>query len=128
MMQVPGLSTRLTDSLAASSGRQRNVTSDSLIRRLRSARSLRLSESILSRVDVGALGEVFVDLQAGGAFLAVDKDFVGHLGSGIVALFGKRILAENRDNFSISRAPNKRRASSPPPARQAPDRRPWQAR
>ena len=98
MMQVFGLSTRLTDSLAASSGRQRKVTSDSLIRRLRSARSLRLSESILQQRHVGALGEVFVDLQAGGAFLAVDKDFVGHLGSGIVGLFGKRILAENDDN------------------------------
>ena len=28
--------------------------------------------------DVAALGEVFVDLQAGCAFLAVDKNFVGH--------------------------------------------------
>ena len=28
--------------------------------------------------DVAALGEVFVDLQAGGAFLTVDKNFVRH--------------------------------------------------
>jgi hypothetical protein len=28
--------------------------------------------------DVGALGEVFIDLQAGRTFLAVDKDFIGH--------------------------------------------------
>jgi hypothetical protein len=32
----------------------------------------------LEHFDIAALGEVFVDLQAGGAFLAVDKDFVGH--------------------------------------------------
>lgn len=73
-MQVFGLSTSETDSFAASSGRHRNVTSDALIRRLRSARSLAFVGIDFEQRDIATLGEIFIDLQAGCSFLAVDKN------------------------------------------------------
>ena len=73
MRQVFGLVTSATASLAAASGRHRKATSAALSRRARSAGVLALVGVDAQHLDVAARGQVLVDAQAGGAFLAVDE-------------------------------------------------------
>jgi hypothetical protein len=77
MRQVSGLVISAAASRDAASGRHRKATSAALSRRARSALSLRCRRDA-QHLHVGALRQILVDAQPGGALLAIDEDLECH--------------------------------------------------